>query len=132
MITQAKRQAKSYRYAAKGVKYTLSTQVNIWLHLIIAIVVSLLAYLLHFSLEQFLIVILAAGAPAYLAVLSLAYFSNLGASLTHYGTTPAPIYFGAGYTSQRSWWTLGLITSLVTILIWSVIGFTWWKILGLW
>ena len=80
----------------------------------------------------FLIVILAAGAPAYLAVLSLAYFSNLGASLTHYGTTPAPIYFGAGYTTQRSWWTLGLITSVVTILIWSVVGFAWWKILGLW
>ena len=80
----------------------------------------------------FLIVILAAGAPPYLAVLSLAYFSNLGASLTHYGTTPAPIYFGAGYTTQRTWWTLGLITSVVTILIWSVVGFTWWKLLGLW
>lgn len=80
----------------------------------------------------FLIVILAAGAPTYLAVLSLAYFSNLGASLTHYGTTPAPIYFGAGYTSQRTWWWLGLITSLVTITIWSLVGFTWWKILGLW
>lgn len=80
----------------------------------------------------FLIVILAAGAPAYLAVLSLAYFSNLGASLTHYGTTPAPIYFGAGYTTQRTWWTIGLITSLVTILIWSLVGFTWWKIIGLW
>ncbi len=80
----------------------------------------------------FLIVILAAGAPAYLAVLSLAYFSNLGASLTHYGTTPAPIYFGAGYTTQRQWWTLGLITSFVTIVIWSLVGFTWWKILGLW
>jgi len=80
----------------------------------------------------FLIVILASGAPAYLAVLSLAYFSNLGASLTHYGTTPAPIYFGAGYTTQRSWWTLGLITSVVTIVIWSVVGFAWWKILGLW
>jgi divalent anion:Na+ symporter, DASS family len=80
----------------------------------------------------FLIVILAAGAPAYLAVLSLAYFSNLGASLTHYGTTPAPIYFGAGYTTQRQWWTLGLLTSLVTIVIWSLVGFTWWKILGLW
>lgn len=80
----------------------------------------------------FLIVILAAGAPAYLAVLSLAYFSNLGASLTHYGTTPAPIYFGAGYTTQRTWWTLGLITSVVTILIWSILGFVWWKVLGLW
>ncbi|HJP94885.1 MAG TPA: DASS family sodium-coupled anion symporter [Pyrinomonadaceae bacterium] len=80
----------------------------------------------------FLIVILAAGAPTYLAVLSLAYFSNLGASLTHYGTTPAPIYFGAGYTSQRTWWLLGLITSVATIIIWSVAGFTWWKVLGLW
>ncbi len=80
----------------------------------------------------FLIVILAAGAPAYLAVLSLAYFSNLAASLTHYGTTPAPIYFGAGYTTQRTWWTLGLITSLVTIAIWSLVGFTWWKVLKLW
>lgn len=80
----------------------------------------------------FLIVILAAGAPVYLAILALAYFSNLGASLTHYGTTPAPIYFGAGYTTQRTWWTLGLITSVVTILIWSIVGFTWWKVLGLW
>lgn len=80
----------------------------------------------------FLIVILAAGTPSYLAVLSLAYFSNLGASLTHYGTTPAPIYFGAGYTSQRTWWWLGLITSLVTIAVWSVVGFTWWKLLRLW
>ena len=80
----------------------------------------------------FLIVILAAGTPSYLAVLSLAYFSNLGASLTHYGTTPAPIYFGAGYTSQRTWWWLGLITSLVTIAVWSLVGFTWWKLLGLW
>ena len=80
----------------------------------------------------FLIVILAAGAPTYLAVLSLAYFSNLGASLTHYGTTPAPIYFGAGYTTQRTWWWLGLITSVLTITIWSLVGFTWWKVLQLW
>ena len=80
----------------------------------------------------FLIVILAAGAPPYLAVLSLAYFSNLAAALTHYGTTPAPIYFGAGYTTQRTWWTLGLITSLITIAVWSLVGFTWWKVLRLW
>jgi DASS family divalent anion:Na+ symporter len=80
----------------------------------------------------FLIVILAAGAPPYLAVLSLAYFSNLAAALTHYGTTPAPIYFGAGYTTQRTWWWLGLITSITTIIIWSTVGVLWWKILRLW
>jgi DASS family divalent anion:Na+ symporter len=80
----------------------------------------------------FLIVVLAAGTPPYLAVLSLAYFSNLGASLTHYGTTPAPIYFGAGYTTQRTWWWIGLLTSFLTITVWSIVGFTWWKLLGLW
>ncbi len=80
----------------------------------------------------FLIVILAAGTPPYLAVLSLAYFSNLDASLTHFGTTPAPIYFGAGYVKQRTWWTLGLLVSLITITIWVVFGFTWWKLLKLW
>ena len=80
----------------------------------------------------FLVVILAAGAPPYLAVLSLAYFSNLDASLTHFGTTPAPIYFGAGYVKQRIWWKLGLITSFMTISIWVILGFSWWKVLKLW
>lgn len=80
----------------------------------------------------FLVVILAAGAPPYLAVLSLAYFSNLDASLTHYGTTPAPIYFGAGYVKQRTWWKMGLIVSFITIPIWVVFGFLWWRVLKLW
>lgn len=80
----------------------------------------------------FLIVILAAGAPPALAVLSLAYFSNLSASLTHFGTTPAPIYFGAGYVSQRTWWLVGLIASFVTIAMFSLLGFTWWKLLKFW
>ena len=80
----------------------------------------------------FLVVILAAGTPPYLAVLSLAFFSNLGAALTHYGTTPAPIYFGADYVKQRTWWWIGLIASFVTIAVWSILGFTWWKVLTLW
>jgi DASS family divalent anion:Na+ symporter len=80
----------------------------------------------------FLVVILGSGAPPYLAVLSLAYFSNLDACLTHFGTTPGPIYFGAGYVKQRTWWRLGLIVSLLTIPIWVIFGFIWWKILRFW
>jgi len=80
----------------------------------------------------FLVVIIAAGAPAYLAVLLLAYFSNLAASLTHYGTTSAPIYFGSGYVSQKTWWRLGLIISFPNILVWSVVGLLWWKLLRWW
>ena len=127
---------KRFAEAAAG----LTTGWKWWLALAALLLIYFYAHYVFASITAhatamfvpFLIVILAAGAPQYLAVLSLAYFSNLGAALTHYGTTPAPIYFGAGYTSQRSWWTLGLITSVVTILIWSVVGFTWWKILGLW
>ena len=80
----------------------------------------------------FLVVTIAAGAPPILAVLGLAYLSNLNASLTHYGTTPAPIWFGAGYVRQRTWWLLGLIVSVPNILIWVGIGFLWWKLLGWW
>ena len=40
---------------------------------------------------------LAIGAPPLLAALALAYFSNLNAGLTHYGTGSAPVFFGAGY-----------------------------------
>lgn len=80
----------------------------------------------------FLVVIMGAGAPTLLAVLLLAYFSNLCAALTHYGTTPAPIYFGARYNTQRAWWKLGFIVSLVTIGVYSTIGVAWWKLLGWW
>ena len=80
----------------------------------------------------FLAVTVAVGAPAGLTVLVLTYFSNLSAGLTHYGTTPAPVYFGTGYVKQGQWWTIGLIASVLNIIIWSTVGLGWWKILGWW
>ena len=80
----------------------------------------------------FLAVILSTGAPPWVSVLLLAFGSNLCAGLTHYGTTPAPIYFGAGYVSQSQWWKIGFIVSVFNLSIWSVAGSIWWKILGVW
>jgi DASS family divalent anion:Na+ symporter len=80
----------------------------------------------------FLAVTVAIGAPAGLTVLILTYFANLSAGLTHYGTTPAPVYFGTGYVTQKRWWTVGLIASVLNIVIWSVVGLAWWKVLGWW
>ena len=80
----------------------------------------------------FLAVILAAGAPPFAAALLLAYTSNLMAGLTHYGTTPGPIYFGAGYVRQQTWWWLGFLASVPNIIIWATVGFLWWKLLGWW
>lgn len=127
---------KQFAEAAAG----LTTGWTWWLALASLLLIYFYAHYVFASITAhvtamfvpFLIVILAAGAPPYLAVLLLAYFSNLSASLTHYGTTPAPIYFGAGYTTQRTWWWLGLIASITTIIIWSVVGVTWWKLLRFW
>ena len=80
----------------------------------------------------FAAICVAAGAPQYLVALILAYFSNLCANLTHYATGPAPIYFGAGYVDQGTWWKLGFVVSVVNMVIWIGIGGAWWKALGLW
>ncbi len=79
-----------------------------------------------------LIVAIALGTPPELAALTLAFFSNLFGGLTHYGSGPAPILFGAGFVSVSTWWRVGLIVSCANILIWMVCGGLWWKILGLW
>jgi DASS family divalent anion:Na+ symporter len=80
----------------------------------------------------FLGVSIAAGAPPVLSALVLAFFSNLFAGMTHYGTGPAPVLFGTGYVELGTWWRMGLLISLVNIVIWVGVGGLWWKLLGLW
>ncbi len=75
---------------------------------------------------------LATGAPPMLVMIVLAYFTHLSQSLTHYATGPSPIYFGAGYVDQGTWWKLGFYISLINIVIWAGIGSIWWKVIGLW
>ena len=67
---------------------------------------------------SFLAAAVLTGAPPLLCALPLAYFSNLNACLTHYGTGSAPVYFGAGYVSQANWWKIGFIVSVVNIVFW--------------
>ena len=80
----------------------------------------------------FLALALAVGTPPLLAALLLAFFSNLFAGLTHYGTAPAPILFGSGNVGIGAWWTLGALISVVNIAIWLGVGSLWWSLLGLW
>jgi len=64
--------------------------------------------------------------------MAFATFTNFAAGLTHYGTTPSPMFFTTGYVSFRDWWKFGFIASVANILIWSTIGFAWWKVIGIW
>ena len=80
----------------------------------------------------FLGVSIALGAPPVLAALVLAFFSNLFAGMTHYGTGPAPVLFGTGYVEVGTWWRYGLLISLLNIAVWVGVGGLWWKLLRLW
>jgi DASS family divalent anion:Na+ symporter len=82
--------------------------------------------------SAFVALLLLKHAPLGLVVFSFACFANLSAGLTHYGTTPAPMFFSKKYVSLRLWWKIGLVVSVVNIVIWSSIGFGWWRLIRVW
>ncbi|WP_127169307.1 DASS family sodium-coupled anion symporter [Xanthomonas sp. BRIP62415] len=53
-------------------------------------------------------------------------------TLTHYATGTSPIIFGSGYVSLGAWWRIGLIMCLLELLIFTLVGSAWWKVLGFW
>jgi divalent anion:Na+ symporter, DASS family len=92
---------------------------------------SITAHLLAMY-PPFLAVLLAKGAPIGLVVYAFACFANFAAGLTNYGTTPSPMFYAQDYVSFRRWWTIGFVVSVVNLAIWSIVGFSWWKLLGIW
>jgi DASS family divalent anion:Na+ symporter len=66
------------------------------------------------------------GAPVPLVVYVLGFMNSLNAAMTTYGTGPSPIYFGAGYLDQATWWRCGFIVSVVNVAIWLLTGSVWW------
>ena len=79
----------------------------------------------------FLAILIAIKTPPIYAVFILAFLSNLFGCLTHYGSGPAPILYGAGYVKVNTWWKIGFFMSLVYLAIYLGLGSVYWKILGL-
>jgi DASS family divalent anion:Na+ symporter len=111
-----------------------------WLALMSLVVVYVYSHYAFASLvahvtamfPAFFAVAVGLGAPPLIAALALGVFSSLNAAMTHYGTGPAPIIFGARYLTQAEWWRIGFLISLVHLAVWLPIGFLWWKLIGLW
>jgi DASS family divalent anion:Na+ symporter len=111
-----------------------------WWALVLMLVVYMYAHYAFASLvahvtamfPAFFATAVALGAPPLVAAIGFGVLSNVNAAMTHYGTGPAPIIFGAGYVSQPSWWRVGFVISLAHLAIWLPVGFLWWRILGLW
>jgi divalent anion:Na+ symporter, DASS family len=92
---------------------------------------SITAHMLS-MFPPFVAVLVAQGAPLGLTIFSFACFANLAAGLTHYGTTPSPMYYAQDYVNLQQWWKIGLVASGANLVIWIGVGFTWWKLLGIW
>lgn len=80
--------------------------------------------------SAFLAVCVAAGAPAMASAMLLGILSNAMGCLTHYGSGPAPVFFGAEYVTQGKWWTIGIVCAIVTLVIFFTVGFAWWGVIG--
>jgi len=74
----------------------------------------------------------AAHLPPIPLILLVAASSQLASAQTHYSNACGPILFGSGYVPQSTWWKIGHITTYLGMLIYFVVGLTWWKVLGLW
>lgn len=91
---------------------------------------SISAHLLSMY-PPFLALLVVKGAPIGLVAYAFACFANLSAGLTHYGTTPSPMFFAQEYVSFRDWWRIGAVVVTVNFLIWGTVGFGWWRVLGI-
>ncbi len=100
----------------------------VYVHYLIA---SMTAHATAFYVPLALVAI-TLGAPMPLVLMALAFMNSLNASTTHYGSGPSPVFFGAGYIDQGTWWRNGLVVNVVTMGIWLTIGLGWWKVIGLW
>ena len=79
----------------------------------------------------FLLMAVGLGTPPFFAILILAFSSSLAGGLTHYGSGPAPLFFGSGYVDIKQWWLTGFILSMINLSIFVGIGTLWWWFVGL-
>ncbi|KAI8919541.1 Sodium/sulfate symporter [Entophlyctis helioformis] len=69
--------------------------------------------------------------PAMVIAPLLATFSTLCACLTPFSTGSVLLYFAQGFVPQRAWVAIGLVVAVVDLGVYFTLGFSWWKLLGL-
>ena len=67
-----KKRGWSFGYAFKGVKYAFTTQHNMWLHGLAAVLAVLLGFVFHITQIQWLIILLCIGAVMSLEIINTA------------------------------------------------------------
>jgi DASS family divalent anion:Na+ symporter len=108
------------------VVYVLVATIYFYSHYLFASATAHISALFPISLA----LMISAGIPPFPAAIALGSLSNVYGCLTQYAIGSGPVMFGAGYVTQREWWSIGFTMSLIYLLIWLFIGPLWWILLG--
>ena len=72
------------------------------------------------------------GAPPLFAALVFGFIGNPFGGLAHYSSGPAGVIYGSGYVKTPELFRIGFAISIVNIVIWTLIGGGWMKLIGIW
>ena len=137
-LSSALTKGKFFEWLAKYLEAHMNFGLDPFMMLILISVISVVVRYFFASgtayisamLPVFLIVGINAGIDPTLLAFIMIGTNAYGGSVTHYGAAPGPIIFSAGYNNVKDWWTVGLISAVVCLVLNYVIGIPWWKIAG--
>ena len=137
-LSSALTKGKFFEWLAKYLEAHMNFGLDPFMMLILISIISVVARYFFASgtayisamLPVFLIVGINAGIDPTLLAFIMIGTNAYGGSVTHYGAAPGPIIFSAGYNNVKDWWTVGLISAVVCLVLNYVIGIPWWKITG--
>lgn len=137
-LSSALTKGKFFEWLAKFLEVHMNFGLDPFMMLILISVISVAVRYFFASgtayisamLPVFLIVGVNAGIDPTLLAFIMIGTNAYGGSVTHYGAAPGPIIFSAGYNNVKDWWTVGLISAVVCLVLNYVIGIPWWKIAG--
>ena len=137
-LSSALTKGKFFEWLAKYLEAHMNFGLDPFMMLILLSIISVVVRYFFASgtayisamLPVFLIVGINAGIDPTLLAFIMIGTNAYGGSVTHYGAAPGPIIFSAGYNNVKDWWTVGLISAVVCLVLNYVIGIPWWKITG--
>ena len=137
-LSSALTKGKFFEWLAKYLEAHMNFGLDPFMMLILISIISVVVRYFFASgtayisamLPVFLIVGINAGIDPTLLAFIMIGTNAYGGSVTHYGAAPGPIIFSAGYNNGKDWWTVGLISAVVCLVLNYVIGIPWWKITG--
>ena len=138
-LSTALTKAKFFAWLATFMEANLALDVS---PLVVVLILSAISVVIRYlfasstayiasMLPVFLTVGMAAGVNPVMFGLVLLATNAFGGLVTHYGASPGPIIYSAGYNNIKEWWTAGGILAVLSWILLFVIGIPWWTFIGM-